>query len=213
MKRQWLAVSAALIVSLSGAPVRAADAPPPATTILIAGFIGDRHAYGCGVIVEDAGRTITILTARHVLDIVRPEYITVGGERLSIASASAVDGHDLAVVIAERPRRGFEIARFAPAPRPGAQLHLWGPIKDVPFTAQAATLRDIDERVTDAPEDSLAMNCDACDHGDSGTGVYDENDRLIGIVTRGYFAGGKKLFVLIERLPAAKVARADTAGR
>ncbi|GAC1451379.1 MAG: hypothetical protein PVSMB8_10720 [Vulcanimicrobiaceae bacterium] len=180
-------------------PIRRSEAPgPPPSVVLLTGVIGRLRAYGCGVIIAERRDTVTILTAAHNLAIAAPELVTVAGERLHVRDAIAVDGHDLALVTADRPRGAFEVARYSPHPAIGARVHLWGPVHDVPFTPQEAVIRPIDERVTDTVEGAFAMECSACAHGDSGTGVFDERDRLVGIVTKAYFANDRRLFVMGE---------------
>jgi S1-C subfamily serine protease len=55
--------------------------------------------------------------------------------------------------------------------------------------------------VTDAPDGAFALDCAACGHGDSGTGVFNDRDELVGIVTAGYSADANRLLVLSERYP------------
>ena len=171
---------------------------PPASIVLLAGSIEHRAAYGCGVIVGDARDSIEVLTAGHNLGIDRLEVITVAGEYLRVRSTRRVPNSDLAVLTTDRPHRAYEVAvRAAEAPI-GTRVRMWGPIARQPFTPHDGLLRAIDPRVTDAPDGAVALECDRCDHGDSGTGMFDDRGRLVAIVTNGYFLNGVKLFVLGE---------------
>ena len=174
------------------------DGPgPPASVILIVGSIGMVPAYGCGVIVADKRDTVTILTAAHNLQIKRADFMTVTGERLGVRKTGVINGHDLALVVADRPGGSYDVARFADAPV-GTRVHIWGPIEDRPFTMQDGVVRAMDQRVTGTPDGAFAIDCKACGHGDSGTGVFDESNRLLGIVTSAYFVNKQRLFVLGE---------------
>lgn len=205
--RLWLTIiaSIALIAPARGTPV----ATVPASTVLIAGMIGSQHAYGCAVIIAASEKTLSLLTAAHNLAIETPVYMTTRGEHVDVVARAPIAGHDLAVVTTTRPRGAFDIAAFASEPAIGTRVHMWGPIANQPFTPHDGTVRAMDARVVDAPEHSIAIDCDACDHGDSGTGVYDDDHGLIGVVTTGYFASGKKLFVLIEITSPARIAAAE----
>lgn len=198
-----------ILAPLPGAVRARAGPEPPSSVVLIAGILGARPAYGCGVIVGEAGATVTILTAAHDLGMRRLTFTTVDGERLQIERTAVIAGHDLALVTAARPRLRFDVARFAPDPRPGLRVSVWGPIEDEPFTYQDAVVREIDPRATGVPPGSFAIDCPACDHGDSGTGVFDGRGELVGIVVAGYSLGRRRLFVLAERFqPDATLAAA-----
>jgi S1-C subfamily serine protease len=172
---------------------------PPASVVLIAGTIGTKPAYGCAVIIEADRSTVTMLTAAHNLMIQRPSFVTAAGERLHIERTVAVGGHDLALVTASRPWRRYDVARIAVDARPGTRVSIWGPVGSEPFTLQEGTVREMDPRVTDAPAGAFAIDCAACGHGDSGTGVFNAREELVGIVVAGYSAGQQRLFVLGER--------------
>ncbi len=190
----------------------ATEQGPPASVVLISGVVGAKAAYGCGVIIGEDRSTVTILTAAHTLQIQRATFTTVAGERLRVERTAAIDGHDLALVTASRPWRPHTVARFAGEPRVGLRVSVWGPIEDEPFTQQDGVVREMDPRVTDPPAGAFAIDCASCGHGDSGTGVFNAREELVGIVVAGYSAGHRKLFVLAERYrPDATLAAAPDA--
>lgn len=172
---------------------------PPASVVLIQGALGSRVGYGCGVIVADRRSSIVILTAAHNLVMQRPDLITVNGEWLRIHATTILVGHDLALIEADRPDGAFAVAQLAPQPAPGNRVRVWGPIEDRPFTLHDGVVRPLDPRVTGVPDGAFAIDCADCDHGDSGTGIFDDRGRLLGVVTSGYFEKKRKLFVLAER--------------
>jgi hypothetical protein len=199
--RRFGLVLTLVFAALAAQPARAlagGEPAPPASLLLIAGTIDGKAAYGCAVIVAADARTVTLVTAKHNLAIADAQYILTTGERLEVVRTRPLDAGDLTYVDALRPHRTFAVAEYAPVPAAGETLQLWGPIANVPFTPHAARVRLLDARITDAPIDSLALDCPDCDHGDSGTGVFDARGRLIGIITRGYYADGRKLLVLAE---------------
>ncbi|HEY4440389.1 MAG TPA: serine protease [Candidatus Elarobacter sp.] len=181
--------------------------PPPASLVSLRGWLGSRAAAGCGVIVAANDGTIVILTAAHDLTMRRLSVTTVDGERLRVERTEPIAGHDLALVTATRPRLHFEVARIAADPENGAQLSVWGPIEDEPFTYHQAVVRPVDARASAVPPGAFAVDCPDCDHGDSGTGVFNAREELVGIVVAGYNAGRRRVFVLAERwLPDATLA-------
>jgi len=187
-----------------GSPASLRAFGPPASVVLIAGVIGAQPAYGCGVIVDEQRSTVTILTAAHNLQIQRAEFVTVGGDRLQAERTSVIPNHDLALVTTARPAGAFRVAHLASQPAVGTRVRLWGPIDTEPFTLQDAVVREIDPRVTDPPVGAFALDCAACGHGDSGTGVFDDRGDLLGIVTAAYSADKRRLFVLSERAPESQ---------
>ena len=181
----------------------------PASVVLLAGSVDGKPAYGCGVIVNERRDSVEIITAGHNLAIGRLELITVAGERLALRSSVRLPNSDLAVLVTERPRRAYEVAELAKETPIGSRVRLWGPIKSQPFTAHVGRVRAIDPRVTDAPDNAVALDCEQCNHGDSGTGIFDDRGRLVAIVTAGYFLEGVKLFVLGENARPRAALAAD----
>jgi S1-C subfamily serine protease len=176
------------------------DGPPP-SLVSVAGTGGAHPVYACGVIVAERRDEIVVLTAAHVLGIAGITFVSAAGERLRVRGTAVIPGHDLALVTTDRPWHAYAVAHFAPRPESGARVHLWGPVGSTPFTPHQAVVRPMDDRVTDAPEGSFALECAACGHGDSGTGVFNARDELVGIVTAGYSADATRILVLSERYP------------
>ncbi|MBV8298822.1 MAG: trypsin-like peptidase domain-containing protein [Candidatus Eremiobacteraeota bacterium] len=201
MKRRWFRIVAALalmavVPGFSGPSGRTGG--PPSSLVLIAGDLDGTPAYGCGVMVAENRDAVTIVTAAHNLQMTRRVVVTAAGERLRVMAARSIAGHDVALIMAERPWRAYAIARVAGRPAPGTRVHVWGPVKNEPFTLQDGIVREIDPRVNDLPPGAFAIDCAACGHGDSGSGVFDGDESLLGIVTASYSAGNRRLFVLGE---------------
>jgi S1-C subfamily serine protease len=174
---------------------------PPASLVSVAGTGGTHPVYACGVIVAERRDEIVVLTAAHVLGIARITFVSASGERLRVRGTAVIPGHDLALVTMDRPWRAYAVARLAARPEIGARVHLWGPVGGTRFTPHEAVVRPMDDRVADAPDDAFALDYAACGHGDSGTGVFNANDELVGIVTAGYSADATRILVLSERYP------------
>jgi S1-C subfamily serine protease len=174
---------------------------PTASLVSVAGTSGARPVYACGVIVAERRDEIVIVTAAHVLGTPHIAFVSAAGERLRVRSTAVIPGHDLAQVTTDRPWRPYAVARRAPPPEIGSRVHLWGPVGGSPFTPHDAVVRPIDDRVTDAPDGAFALDCAACGHGDSGTGVFNDREELVGIVTAGYSADANRILVLSERYP------------
>jgi len=176
------------------------DGPPP-SLVSVAGTSGTHRVYACGVIVGERRDAIVIVTAAHVLGTAGIAFVTAAGERLRVRSTAVIPGHDLAEVTTDRPWRPYAVARLAPRAEIGSRVHLWGPVDGTPFTPHEAVVRPIDDRVTDAPDGAFALDCAACGHGDSGTGVFNDREELVGIITAGYSADANRVLVLSERYP------------
>ena len=204
-------VTIALAVALAASPAlareRVAEAGPPASLVLVSGEIGASAAYGCGVIVREDRSSITVLTAAHNLQMRRLAVTTAADERVHVTASEALPGHDLALITADRPWRRYAVAHPVGDAPLGARVSLWGPIASEPFTPHAAVIRALDARAADVPAGAFALDCAACGHGDSGTGVFNERGALLGIVVASYAADQTRVFVLAERYgPDATVA-------
>jgi S1-C subfamily serine protease len=177
-----------------------ADGPPP-SLVAVAATDGSRRASACGVIVAERRDEIVILTTAHAVALDRATFVSAAGERLRVRSTTVVPGHDLALVTADRPWHRYAVAQLAPAPEIGARVHLWGRAGAAPFRLHDAVIRALDERVTDAPDGAFALDCAGCVYGDSGTGVFNARDELVGVVAAGYYTGATRVLVLGERYP------------
>lgn len=218
--RSW-ATLAALLLFLTAAPAARADegalAQARAQTFVVEVCTDSHQAeIGSGVaIARDAG-TLTIATAAHIvaqqgalriLDVTRRAYYDVLDERV-------LGDYDLALIRV----RAQDTSPIAPAPfaQPvtGEPVWVWGHTGEGFWEIATGSIRDTAARVPGADgTPRIAIDCPACAHGDSGSGVFDAQGRLVGILTRAWSAksGGPVLFIEVE--PATLISQALLAAR
>jgi hypothetical protein len=111
-----------------------------------------------------------------------------------VLDLQTIPEYDLAI-IRVRAQVGFaaEVPRVA-TPTPGESVWLWGHPADG-FWIQATG------SVLDANAQRITITCAECAHGDSGSGVFDAQGRLLGILTKGWIApDGTVRFLEVEPL-------------
>ncbi|HKU68053.1 MAG TPA: serine protease [Candidatus Baltobacteraceae bacterium] len=172
---------------------------------------GHASAIGAGVVVARDADTLTLATAAHVieqhgtpriLDQSRTSYYEVLG-------VQTVPDYDLALVRV-RAHADFDVAPPAPAlPENGEPVWIWGHTGTGFWRLATGTVRDAVAQIPGTSGGSrITIECETCSHGDSGSGVFDAQGRLLGILTRAWSmkGGGPVLFIEVE--PTALVSDA-----
>jgi len=153
-------------------------------TVLIAGQVStDTFHVGAGVIIRAQG-SLTIVTAAHVLQGTRAITVeTATGEHLDVLGEPRfIDGHDLVLIRTALPIvAGIHVATPADTVTDNATLYVWGHPHSNSFVRSDASF--LTTRVTGGAAGLFAIRCPSCAVGDSGGGVFDEQGRLLGIVT------------------------------
>jgi S1-C subfamily serine protease len=189
-----------LVAVLTGAipPQNAqACAVPNAALVQIHGDSPLGPALGAGVIIGRHGDRYTIATSKHVLAVRRLEVTFADGFTTSDVVASVTAPlRDLAIVqvrvddstsiVSSVSYPIVSLARLAP--QNGAHLSVVGhPLGKLYTHSDATMYRQI--------EGAYAITCDACNVGDSGGGIFNERNELVGIFTSlghvGTFSGEK----------------------
>lgn len=172
---------------------------------------GHASAIGAGVVVAKDATTLTLATAAHIvaqkgelriLDESRTAYYDV-------LAIQVLPDYDLALVRV-RAHAEFTVAPATPAmPVAGEPVYVWGH-GDSSFWSEAiGTVRDVSAQIPGTSGGTrITIDCAACAHGDSGSGVFDAHGNLLGILTRAWHKkdGGPVLFIEVE--PAALVSDA-----
>lgn len=196
----------------SGVPARADPAAQALTrtqTFVVQSMLDARRAeIGSGVVVGRDGDVLTLATAAHlvessgalrILDTSRRAFYEVIGVR-------TVPGYDLAL-IRVRAQRDFPVQPVAIAPAiPGEPVWVWGNPRDSFWTLSTGTVLDDKASIPAKLSPRVTIDCAACSYGDSGSGVFSSDGKLIGILSAGWRdASGRVLFVEVE--PAALISR------
>ncbi len=169
-----------------------------------------RAEIGSGVLVGRDADVLTLATAAHVvsaatrlriLDATRRAYYDVLDVRLFPPS-------DVALIrVRAQPQFRVEPVAIALAST-GDRIWLWGHPRDTFWTSATGVVQSIDAQLPGESGGKILLSCDACAQGDSGSGVFTESGKLIGIVVGAWSKHGRVLFTEVEPLiPIAKYAR------
>lgn len=215
----WAALAALIFTVAASAPARAADtlARTRLQTFVVEVCNGAGNAaIGSGVVVDRRGDVLTLATAAHVvsqpgtlriLDASRQAYYDV-------LSTQLLPQYDLALVQI-RAQDAFPVApvEFA-EPRAGQSVWVWGNTGEGLWQVANGSVRNTSAEIPGIwGAARITIECAACAPGDSGSGVFDERGRLLGILTRAWrkAAGGPVLFIEVE--PAAVISKELLANR
>ncbi len=201
--RVW--VSLAIYLLATAAAARAGDAQAMARqqTFVVQSCTGAQQAeIGGGVVVARNGDVLTLATAAHlilpkatlrILDVTRRAYYDVLDVR-------TFPEYDLAF-IRVRAQTDFPISPVEIAQaKPGESVWLWGHPADGFWRLASGSVKQTDAHIAGLSGASrITIDCETCAHGDSGSGVFDEQGRLLGILTRAWrTAGAPVLFLEVE---------------
>lgn len=173
-------------------------------TFVVEVCTSDRHAAAIGgaVVVARTGDVLTLATAEHivaqkgtlrVLDSSRQGFYEILGIR-------SIDAYDVALLRVRA--QAFPAEPVEPAAAvAGEAVHVWGHTGDAFWQLATGSVRDPAAQpsgIAGAPRITIA--CSSCSYGDSGSGVFDDRGRLLGILTRAWSAksGGPVLFIEVE---------------
>jgi len=156
-------------------------------TVVVANTKGNLRAIGAGVIIEK-GSGLTIATVAHTTTFGGTLTVITGdGQTLNVTAVRIIEGHDLAILTTSVPFGAFRAATAGTLGPIDTPLHVWGHARAALFTLSPATVQDPAPQIPDGPTNGrFAIRCDTCGVGDSGSGVFDDAGRLVGIVTEGY---------------------------
>ncbi len=179
--------------------------PPQARqqTFVVQVAFDDQHgAIGAGVLVARDGDVLTLATAAHVvsekgtlqiLDATRHNFYRV------IDVQTLVD-YDLALIrVHAQPEFTVNPAQTGDA-APGESLTVLGNTGDGFWEPASGTVLQTSAQIPGVfGSPRITIACDACSFGDSGSGVFDSQGRLLGILTRAWRKkNGPVLFIEVE---------------
>lgn len=201
-----LCASALPIVTIR-APALAspADRTDADETVIVYAPNGRETNIGAGVIVGMRGDALIIATAAHVITDGALRVQLDSGAVLNVVDVERIPQFDLAMLETSAFQGTIATAALA-APSDGEKVHVWGHRLTQPFVESEASVIDVDPALPEGPADGrFAIECETCDHGDSGAGIFDSRGRLLGIL-EGARRDEHGNIVFVECEPIAPVA-------
>jgi hypothetical protein len=160
-------------------------------TFLVESVLDDASGanIGSAVVVASNDNVLTLVTAAHVL---LPKSTTRILDRsraafYTVLETRVLPDYDLAF-LRVRAQRNFPVTppRFGVASA-GEAVYLWGNPGDSYWAmADGAVDRTAASLPGERGDPRITILCAKCDHGDSGSGVFDAQGALLGILTAGW---------------------------
>ena len=151
-------------------------------TVIVYAAKGAMTNIGAGVIVGQQGGALVIATAAHVVANAVPRVQLDSDVVLSVVEVDRIDGFDLALLWTSAYDGRPSLAEFG-QPSAGEDVHVWGHRLAQRYVESQASVIDLDPALPEGPADGrFGIDCESCDHGDSGAGVFDARGRLLGIL-------------------------------
>jgi S1-C subfamily serine protease len=185
-------------------------------TFVVQVAFDDVHGdIGAGVVVARDADVLTIATAAHllqhkgtlqILDTTRRDYYQVLG-------VDTFSDYDLALIrVRAQPANDVQPVQMA-EPSAGETVAVWGNTGDGFWElATGAVVATGAQMPGEFGSPRIVISCAQCSFGDSGSGVFDAQGRLLGILTKGWRrANGASLGIEVE--PAALVLQEALATR
>lgn len=176
---------------------------------------GGRANIASGVVVGRLGDVLTIATAAHAVDLAHPLRIldTSRHQYYQVIDVRDVPGYDLAL-IRVRAQAAFPVQppEFGSA-SPGEPIWVWGNPGQSFWELSRGVVTDPNTQIPGPPKPArIAIDCASCSFGDSGSGVFAADGKLLGILSSGWRdRNGRTLFIEVE--PIAPISQAMTAAR
>ncbi len=171
-------------------------------TVIVANTKDNLRALGSGVIIGTTKNGLRILCAAHTTAFGGTLTVTTSdGQTLNLSERpQLIEGHDLAILTTSMPHGIFHAATLGSPDLTAGALHVWGHAGGALYTLSAATIQDLAPKISDNPHSGeFAIHCDTCTVGDSGSGVFDADGHLVGIVTGAIIAeSGAVLMTVAE---------------
>lgn len=177
-----LCASVPAVVAATPALASPVDRTEADETVVVYAAKGTQTNIGAGVIVGQHGGTLVIATAAHVIGNGAVRVQLDSGESLNVVDVDRIDGFDLALLQTSSYAGNASSASFG-QPSTGEDVHVWGHRLTQSYVESDASVSDLDPILPEGPADGrFAIECERCDHGDSGAGVFDSRGRLLGIL-------------------------------
>lgn len=154
-----------------------------ASTVLVTAPTPNGTAYAAGVIVRE-DTNLFVLTARHVAETKNLTIVTSAGERIRVQNVQFLPGRDLALLQTTAALRRYSTPRLAAATQSERDIYLWGFPESTTPTRSVGSILNLSPIIPDGEANGrFTIACESCNHGDSGSGVFTNDGRLVGILT------------------------------
>ncbi len=199
--------------ALRPATTAAADRSAEGGVVILATTPGAR-GIGAGTVLENDGKHVRIVTAKHVATFGSLTVRLEDGSSVAARIESLLPNRDLAIVDADVDPAAAAALRPAPVapPRSHTPVHVWGSGNAGP-ALETGVVQNVGAEMPDGtkPAGRYALACERCHRGDSGAGIFNERGELVGVYV-GYFNVDDGSVVQIAETPAAaaEVVRATT---
>jgi serine protease Do len=141
---------------------------------------------GAGVVIARDGELLTLVTAAHVVRSGSPLRILDTSRRsyYVVIDVRTVPNSDLAL-IRVRTQPDFPVAPVTfGRPTPGEPVWVWGNPANEFWSLSIGNVQSVDvELPGESGARPIAITCETCGNGDSGSGVFATDGKLLGIVT------------------------------
>lgn len=214
---QRTVVSLLVCSVLLGAAVARADSldAARATAVVVIATAGDKEAVGSGVVVDATPQRIRVLTARHVA-LFGELFVKIRGSSRPAHVVRTWSDHDLALVEADVDPMHFgsiQPAHVAAPSPPGASIYILGSGDTFDAALLPGSIDELNPALPDGPANGrFTIVCAKCAHGDSGSGIFDENGMLIGILSSAWVTPSGQVVMLVAEPATEILASPATAG-
>lgn len=211
--RFWTALAVFVVLAAVAPAARAGETAlnqsQAQTFVVQVAFDDERGAIGAGVLVARDGDVLTIATAAHViaqkgtlqiLDVTRRIYYHV-------LDVQALPDYDLAFIQVRASDQFAVVPAQIASPVAGEPVAIWGNTGDGFWVPAAGNvLRTSAQIPGEFGTPRITITCQSCTFGDSGSGVFNAQGRLLGILTRAWRKkNGPVLYIEVE--PASLIAQ------
>jgi hypothetical protein len=180
------------------------------TAVVVIATARDKEAIGSGVIVDATPTHIRVLTARHVA-LFGELVIRVHGSSRRAHIVRTWPDHDLALIDADVDLMHFGSIQSAHVGMPsgaGAPIVILGSGDTFETALLPGSIDALDPALPDGPANGrFTIACAKCAHGDSGSGIFDQEGMLIGILSAAWVTPTGKVVMLVAE-PAAEILQA-----
>jgi hypothetical protein len=177
------------------------------TAVVVIATARDKEAVGSGVVVDATPTHIRVLTARHVA-LFGELVIRVHGSSRRAHIVRTWPDHDLALIDADVDPMHFgsiQSARVGTPSGAGAPIVILGSGDTFETALLPGSIDTLDPALPDGPANGrFTIACAKCAHGDSGSGIFDKDGMLIGILSAAWVTPAGKVVMLVAE-PAAEI--------
>jgi hypothetical protein len=177
------------------------------TAVVVIATAKDKEAVGSGVVVDATPTHIRVLTARHVA-LFGELVVRIHGSSRRAHIVRTWPDHDLALIDAEVDPMHFGSIQSAHVGAPGsagAPIFVLGSGDTFDAALLPGSIDALNPALPDGPANGrFTIACAKCAHGDSGSGIFDQDGMLIGILSAAWVTPTGQVVMLVAE-PATEI--------